>query len=107
MKSLIAAALLLALVSPAHAAKANPKDFPLVSDWRSMSWVCSRGPLFEDEPGQDMEELHPARTKVCAMADKLEQKLIAKGYCTMGRAGLGRPSKDRKHCYEIDNLPAD
>ena len=104
MKSLMmAVTLLLAQAVPTHAAKANPTDFPLFDDYRDMVWVCNRGLLPEDLPGQDMEELHPARTRVCTMADKLGRKIEAKGYCTLDHGWVGRPSRNRKHCYAIDN----
>jgi hypothetical protein len=119
MKTLITAAMLLALTSPAFAAKARQQDLPDIRDWQDMDWVCNRGMLPEDEPGQDLEELHPARHKVCAMAAKLEKRLTAMGYCTYGKGGVGRPGKKyfyidangtrqiARHCYWIDNLPAE
>jgi hypothetical protein len=106
MKTLITISLLLALVVPAHAAKAKPRDWSLISDWQAAFWLCRRVP---DD-------------KACAEADKLEKKLTARGYCTYARGAVGRagqryfyPGIDSagtnshwtRHCYEIDNLPAD
>ena len=87
MKSLIAAAMLLALTFPAHAAKADPKDFSLIDKWRDNFWVCRN--TVED--------------KACAEEKRLQKKLNAKWYCTYGRGNVGRLSRDHKHCYEIDN----
>ena len=88
MKTLIAASLLLALASPAHAAKGHPKDVPLLMDWRDNFWVCR----------------NTTKEKACAKADRLRNKMADKGYCTYARGAIGRLSKDRKHCYEMDNL---
>jgi len=107
MDTLFTVIVLLALASPADAAKANPRDWPVISEWQANYWLCSRGTFPEDAKGHDPGDPHPERDKICAKADRLEKQLIAKGYCTYGRGGIGRPSRDRKHCYWIDNLPAD
>jgi hypothetical protein len=107
METLFTVIVMLALATPAQAATAARQDFPLIRDWQSNYWMCTRGIFPEDEKGHDPGEPQPERNKVCDTAVKLAKQLTVKGYCTFGRGGVGRPSKDRKHCYYIDNLPAD
>ena len=120
MKTLITAAVLLALGSPAFAAKANPRDFSDIRKWQDLDWQCNYS-VFPREEDIDVhstkEEVEKsARGKVCIAADKLEKKLTAKGYCTYGRSGVGRagrkyfyPGYDgpamARHCYIITNMP--
>jgi hypothetical protein len=94
MKTLIAAALLLALTSSAHASKLRESDrkwVPTVNIFVREAYGCLRG-WDEDEPRKEA---------ACKTMDKLMDKLYDHGYCYQGMGGIGRPSKDRKHCYTI------
>jgi hypothetical protein len=125
MKTLIVAAMLLASTS-AYAAQAKPRDFPSIRKWQALDSGCYRG-VFPDDDEVDIEitkeaYAKTARGRVCLAANKLEKQLAAKGYCTYGRSGVGRAGKKyfypgidsagtnshwTRHCYAIDNLPAD
>lgn len=107
MKILIIAALL-AVTAPAFAAEANPKDFPLLLKWRHVDFQCYRGvfpDLDLDVETTKAEFDKSERGKVCVAADKLRKQVIARGYCVFDNDGIGRPSRDGKHCYGVRNLP--
>jgi hypothetical protein len=95
MKTLIAASLLLALVIPAHASKFRESDrkwLPVMDIWLDNYTPCMKG--------QELDE--KVRQPACNAMQKAERKLLAHGYCVYANGGVGRPSKDRKHCYTID-----
>jgi hypothetical protein len=97
MKILIAAALLLALVVPAHAAKFRESDrkwLPIMDEWAHTYGPCLKR---QWEDGEEAEH-----KSWCKRHDTAEKKLIAHGYCVYANGGVGRPSRDRKHCYVID-----
>ena len=98
MKTLIAAAMLLALTTPAHASEFRESDrkwLPTVNEWADMYWPCMKGQGDEDEAYEAF------RDKACKIMHADQKKLIAHGYCVYANGGIGRPSKDRKHCYTI------
>lgn len=94
MKTLIAASLLLTLASnslPAHASKFRASDrkwLPTMDRYQDLADRCHNEP----------EETAPS----CVAAEKQAKKLEAAGYCLYARNAVGRPSRDRQHCYEID-----
>ena len=95
MKSLITVATLLALIVPAHASKFRESDrkwAPVVNSFVDTAYACLRGYDVDD----------PRKEAACKKMDKLIDKFYDHGYCYQGMGGIGRPSKDRKHCYTID-----
>jgi len=67
MKTLIAASLLLALIIPAHAANAKPRDFSDIRRWEKLNETCTNDVWDDDET--------TAGGKICAAAWALEKKL--------------------------------
>lgn len=96
MKTLIAVSLLLVLVAPAHASKFRESD----RKWLSTAdeWASAYPPCFNG-PGDDEDKAH--RDAYCKILNAAQKKLIAHGYCVYANGGVGRPSRDRKHCYTI------
>jgi hypothetical protein len=91
MKTLIAAALLLALTVPAHATRFRESDrkwLPVIEMYQDRAGACHSASDEDDT--------------ACIAAEKLTKKLETAGYCLYARDAVGRPSKDRKHCYEIE-----
>jgi hypothetical protein len=94
VKTLIAAHLLLALIVPAHTTEfheSDRKNLPLMDKLVDAASFCLRGNYDDERHGKTCEEMQ-----------KLINKLEARGYCYYAMGGVGRPSKDRKHCYTID-----
>ena len=102
MRTPIIAVALLALTVPANAGKLRPQDrawIETVHDFGGLYGEC----VFREPPlKEEGERLEDGEAASCKVADKLAKKLQANGYCIYARAGVGRPSKDRKHCYEIE-----
>ena len=101
--TLVTAAMLLALASPAYAAKANPRDFSDIRKWQDLAWEC----IYSDDPPNDDEDENLPRGKACVAAGKLQKKLAARGYCTYGKSGVSKIGRTggKYRCYAITNLP--
>lgn len=100
MKTLVAASLLLALVVPAHASRFRESDrkwLPTVNEWAEMAWPCMKG-----QGDEDNETYEVFRAKACKIMRADQDRLIANGYCVFANGGIGRPGRDRKHCYTIN-----
>ena len=85
MKTLITAAMLLALTVPAQASKFRESDrkwLPTIDKWLDMYWPCMKG--HEDEAFRD---------NACKIMYAAQKKLIANGYCVMRTAVLAAPAK--------------
>ena len=99
----ITASLLLALASPAFAAKAKPQDFPDIRKWEDLHGTCYYG----DPAQHDM-------TKICRAEEALGKKLVARGYCLYGHGVVGKTGgrvkseygkgEYRTRCYVITNV---
>jgi len=97
MRRVIAAMTLLllagpALASPRHPTPAQWKDIHAYSEAEAF-WINHHTGVPEDESA----EVRKSR----ADADRLEKKLTAQGFCVYGKGGVGRSSKDGKHCYTV------
>jgi hypothetical protein len=91
MKTLITAAALLVLILPAQASKFRASDrkwLPVMEKYSDLADRCHSASS-DDDP-------------VCVAEEKQAKKLEAAGYCLYARTAVGRPSRDRKHCYEIE-----
>ena len=123
MKTLITVTTLLALTTPAFAAKAKPQDFPDIRKWEDLDFQCYRG-VFPDDDADirvTKEEYDKsAREKVCIAAEALGKKLVARGYCLYGKGNVGKAGRKyfypgidsagtnsgwTRHCYTITNVP--
>jgi len=76
-----------ALTLTCSAVHAAPSD---ITRWENLNWMCVYSIKLSDEQ----------REQTCAAADKLAEKLEARGYCIYGHGVVGVSSKDKKHCYE-------
>jgi hypothetical protein len=97
MKTIITAAALIALAIPAHASEFRESD----RKWQSTAdkWVDAWDPCHK---WSGEEETRAQHEKACRTLKTTEKKLIANGYCVFANGGVGRPSRNRKHCYVID-----
>ena len=118
---IIIAATLLALTTPASAAKAKPQDFPDIRKWEALNWQCYYSVSSDDDVDVEITKEDYDKTvrgKVCLAAEALE--LIARGYCLYGHGVVGKagskyfyPGIDSagtnsgmaRHCYTITNVP--
>lgn len=91
MKTLIIAAALLALTTPAFASEFRKSDQPTIDKWLDAYTPCTGGYAAEE-----------FRNRVCKDMPAIKKKLIANGYCVDAHGGVGKQSKDRKRCRAID-----
>jgi hypothetical protein len=87
MKSLIVAVALLVLATPA-----------LAGDIEKYGYASMR--CIHLRTGAEGGEVGEAK-KYCDAQNRLRKILKARGYCTYGKGGVGKPSKDGKHCYTL------
>jgi hypothetical protein len=81
MKLPTIAAILLVLAAPAFAA--SKKDMKDIQAWEHMHGICAYG----------LPAKHPDWDKICAAADVLGKKLVARGYCIVGHGAVGRAGR--------------
>lgn len=79
MKHIIAIVALLAAVAPTAALDADARR------WEQLNEICVYG---------------SGQPQICASADKLRQRLLARGYCTYGHGVVGRAGKGGR-CFAI------
>ena len=70
----------LLLATPALAATAHPRDRAMIHQYQDAYGTC----YYTLKPGN-----------ACDTTSKLAEKLEARGYCLVGKAGVGRPGKLR------------
>ena len=89
----IAAALLLALTSPAFAAKAKPRDFTALRKWQDLDFRCYRGVFPDDDI--DVDPL-PRRKEArhALLLTSWTRNWPPKGTAPMGRAGSAGPARN-------------
>jgi hypothetical protein len=101
MKTFIVASLLLALTTPVPGSELRKKDrawMETAKDYADLQEEC----LYRAPPVKENgERLENGEAASCRVSEKLGKKLKANGYCVLGRGIVGRPSRDRKHCYTI------
>jgi len=100
MRTSVVGLILFAFTAPVQASEFRSSDrrwVKTVDEYGELFGKCFFGTPDMQEDGNGVPQ-----APVCKAMDKLEKKLQANGYCLVGRAIVGRPSKDRKHCYTID-----
>jgi hypothetical protein len=118
MKTTIVITTLLALASPAFAAKAKPQDFPAIRKWAALNEQCYYSIFPDNDLDVEISKedyVKTARGKVCLAAEALGKQLIARGYCLYGHGVVGKTGgrvksaywegQYRTRCYEITNVP--